>query len=270
MPARCASWASRSRVCRRIGSRGSVRGMVFQHSRPLHRQTVLENIMLALVARQADAAFSRPRNRSARARDRRARRAWRRDRSPAGDIALRRSAQDGARQGDRARSAGRAGRRALRRARHRARTKHFSELISELRDDGRAVLLVDHNVKSVAALVDRVFAMYVGERIAEGTAEEVMRDETGAPRLSRRQHRDGGASGIRLPRQDAVSPGRERQRPLRQGAGAGERVDPRPPGRVRLGRRPQRRRQDDLVQRDFRPAALFRRDPPRGQRACAA
>jgi len=40
------------------------------------------------------------------------------------------------------------------------------------------VLLVDHNVKSVAALVDRVLAMYLGERIAEGTADEVMRDET--------------------------------------------------------------------------------------------
>ena len=40
------------------------------------------------------------------------------------------------------------------------------------------MLLVDHNVKSVAALVDRVFAMYVGEHIAEGTAEEVMRNET--------------------------------------------------------------------------------------------
>jgi branched-chain amino acid transport system ATP-binding protein len=37
---------------------------------------------------------------------------------------------------------------------------------------------VDHNVKSVAALVDRVLAMYLGERIAEGTADEVMRDET--------------------------------------------------------------------------------------------
>jgi ABC-type multidrug transport system ATPase subunit len=53
-------------------------------------------------------------------------------------------------------------------------TAAFSELITEMRDDGRAVMLVDHNVKSVAALVDRVFAMYVGERIVEGTAEEVM------------------------------------------------------------------------------------------------
>src|SRR5581483_4594116 len=57
-------------------------------------------------------------------------------------------------------------------------TDAFSELICELRDDGRAILLVDHNVKSVARLVDRVLAMYVGERIAEGSAEDVMRDET--------------------------------------------------------------------------------------------
>ncbi len=40
------------------------------------------------------------------------------------------------------------------------------------------MLLVDHNVKSVAALVDRAVAMYLGEWIAEGTAAEVMRDET--------------------------------------------------------------------------------------------
>src|SRR6202044_1349936 len=57
-------------------------------------------------------------------------------------------------------------------------TQAFSDLICELRDDGRAVLLVDHNVKSVSRLVDRVLAMYVGERIAEGSADEVMRDET--------------------------------------------------------------------------------------------
>ena len=35
-------------------------------------------------------------------------------------------------------------------------------------------------------LVDRVIAMYVGERIAEGTADEVMRNETVRARLSRR------------------------------------------------------------------------------------
>jgi branched-chain amino acid transport system ATP-binding protein len=40
------------------------------------------------------------------------------------------------------------------------------------------VLLVDHNVKSVAALVDRVLAMYLGEEIVTGRADEVMRNET--------------------------------------------------------------------------------------------
>ena len=54
----------------------------------------------------------------------------------------------------------------------------FSKLIRGFRDEGRAVLLVDHNVKSVAALADRVFAMYLGERIAEGSAEEVMSNPT--------------------------------------------------------------------------------------------
>jgi branched-chain amino acid transport system ATP-binding protein len=54
----------------------------------------------------------------------------------------------------------------------------FSRLIAEFRRDGRAVLLVDHNVKSIAALADRIFAMYLGERIAEGSAEEVTGDPT--------------------------------------------------------------------------------------------
>ena len=53
----------------------------------------------------------------------------------------------------------------------------FSLLIRGLRDEGRAVLLVDHNVKSVAALVDRVLALYLGSQIAEGKAEAVMADE---------------------------------------------------------------------------------------------
>ena len=41
-------------------------------------------------------------------------------------------------------------------ASRRGRPRPSRELVTEFRDDGRAVLLVDHNVKSVAALVDRV------------------------------------------------------------------------------------------------------------------
>ena len=53
------------------------------------------------------------------------------------------------------------------------------------------MLLVDHNVKSVAALADRVIAMYLGERIAEGSAERGDAERNRAPRLYRRQHRSG-------------------------------------------------------------------------------
>ncbi len=59
-----------------------------------------------------------------------------------------------------------------------AEVTDFSNLIASFRAEGHAVLLVDHNVKGVAALVDRVLAMYLGEHVAEGTAEEVMANET--------------------------------------------------------------------------------------------
>ncbi len=152
-------------------------GIVFQHSRPLHRQTVLENIKLALLPDKLTRLFADPEV------DERARAIARRvgldavlDRRPAtlpfADLRRIEIAKAIARDPrvlliDEP-FAGLTSR----------ETSAFSDLICELRDDGRAVLLVDHNVKSVARLVDRVLAMYVGERIAEGTAEEVMRDET--------------------------------------------------------------------------------------------
>ncbi len=151
-------------------------GIVFQHSRPLHRQTVLEHIKLALLP-----------------------------------DSLLRLAADPAVEGKARAIASRVGLetvlgrhpgtlafadlRRLELAKAIARepsvvlvdepfagltpseVASFSELIRGFRAEGKAVLLVDHNVKSVAALVDRALAMYLGERIAEGTAETVMRDE---------------------------------------------------------------------------------------------
>ena len=98
-------------------------GIVFQHSRPLHRQTVLENIKLALLPDKLTAAVRRSADRRTRARHRRARRLERRARPPPGHAAVRRSAQDRDRQGDRARSAGAADRRAVRRAHRRRRPR---------------------------------------------------------------------------------------------------------------------------------------------------
>jgi branched-chain amino acid transport system ATP-binding protein len=152
-------------------------GIVFQHSRPLHRQTVLENIKLALLPDKLTRLIADPRtDEQAQAIAARVGLSAVLDRRPAtlpfADL------------------------RKIEIAKAIARdpkvllidepfagltpkeTAAFSDLICELRDDGRAVLLVDHNVKSVARLVDRVIAMYVGERIAEGSADEVMRNET--------------------------------------------------------------------------------------------
>jgi branched-chain amino acid transport system ATP-binding protein len=152
-------------------------GIVFQHSRPLHRQTVLENIKLALLPDKLTRLLADPEtDTKARAIAARVGLSAVLDRRPAtlpfADLrkieiakAIARDPQvlliDEPFAGLTSKE-----------------TAGFSDLICELRDDGRAVLLVDHNVKSVARLVDRVLAMYVGERIAEGSADEVMRNET--------------------------------------------------------------------------------------------
>jgi branched-chain amino acid transport system ATP-binding protein len=152
-------------------------GLVFQHSRPLNRQTVLENIKVALLPDKLTQLFAGA-HVDAQAR------------SIAERVGL------GAVIDRKPPTLGFADLRRLELAKAIARHPKlvmvdepfagltisevavFSELIREFRAEGRAVLLVDHNVKGVAALVDRVLAMYLGEKIAEGAAADVMRDET--------------------------------------------------------------------------------------------
>src|SRR6201985_2160784 len=152
-------------------------GMVFQHSRPLNRQTVLENIMVALLP---DSLFMLFPDKALTERAR-----W-----IAGRVGL------GAVMDRRPPTLPFADLRRLELAKAIARDPKvvlvdepfagltlgevgtFSELIRSFRDEGRAVVLVHHNVKSVAALVDRVLAMYLGEEIVTGRADEVMRNET--------------------------------------------------------------------------------------------
>ena len=150
-------------------------GIVFQHSRPLHRQTVLENIKLALLPDALLKLFADP------AVDEQARSIARR--VGLGAVLQRRPATlpfADLRRLELARAIARDPKVVLVDEPFAGLTSGevgaFSELIAGFRDEGRAVLLVDHNVKSVAALVDRALAMYLGEPIAEGTAEQVMRD----------------------------------------------------------------------------------------------
>ena len=152
-------------------------GIVFQHSRPLHRQTVLEHIKLALLPDSLLKLVADPHvNRRAREIAERVELGAVMHRHPStlpfADL----------RRMEMAKAIARdpkvvlvdepfAGLTA-------AESESFSALIRGFRAEGRAVLLVDHNVKSLSALADRVLAMYLGEHIAEGTAEEVMQNET--------------------------------------------------------------------------------------------
>ena len=152
-------------------------GIVFQHSRPLHRQTVLEHIKLALLPDSLIKLVADPHvNRRAREIAERVELGAVMHRHPAtlpfADLRRMEMAKAIARDPKVVLVDEPFAGLTL------AESESFAALIRSFRAEGRAVLLVDHNVKSLAALVDRALAMYLGERIAEGTAEQVMQNET--------------------------------------------------------------------------------------------
>ena len=51
------------------------------------------------------------------------------------------------------------------------------ELIDRIRKDGRTILLIEHDVKLVMGLCDRVTVLDYGKQIAEGTPYDVQRNE---------------------------------------------------------------------------------------------
>jgi branched-chain amino acid transport system ATP-binding protein len=51
------------------------------------------------------------------------------------------------------------------------------ELISRIRTDGRTILLIEHDVKLVMGLCDRVTVLDYGKQIAEGTPADVQKSE---------------------------------------------------------------------------------------------
>ena len=148
-------------------------GLVFQHSRPLHRQTVLENIMLALLP---DSLMRLAASHGVRSRAQAIA-----ERCGLGAVLQRLPGTlpfADLRRMELAKAIARDPKVVLVDEPFAGLTAtevaDFSALIAGFRSEGRAVLLVDHNVKGVAALVDRVLAMYLGERITEGSAAEVM------------------------------------------------------------------------------------------------
>ncbi len=55
-------------------------------------------------------------------------------------------------------------------------TKEITELIRRIRDTGKTILLIEHDMKMVMGTADRVAVLDQGVKIAEGTPKEVQRD----------------------------------------------------------------------------------------------
>ena len=51
------------------------------------------------------------------------------------------------------------------------------DLIKKVRDAGVTILVIEHSMKAIASMCDRVVVLQSGEKIAEGTPEEVLRDD---------------------------------------------------------------------------------------------
>jgi branched-chain amino acid transport system ATP-binding protein len=58
-----------------------------------------------------------------------------------------------------------------------AEASHVIDLIRRTRESGVTVMLVEHDLKVVMGVCDRVVVMNFGSKIAEGTPEEVSRNK---------------------------------------------------------------------------------------------
>ncbi len=55
-------------------------------------------------------------------------------------------------------------------------TASLKTLLGDIRRDGTTILLIEHDMKLVMSVCDRVLVLDYGKKIAEGTAEDVQRD----------------------------------------------------------------------------------------------
>ena len=58
-----------------------------------------------------------------------------------------------------------------------AEIAQISELLRRKRDEGLTFIIVSHDLRALAPLVDRVVVLNFGELIAEGSYQEVINDE---------------------------------------------------------------------------------------------
>jgi branched-chain amino acid transport system ATP-binding protein len=56
-------------------------------------------------------------------------------------------------------------------------TRRAAEMVQRIRNDGVTIVLVEHDVPSVMRICDRIVVLDQGTKIAEGTPEEIAKDE---------------------------------------------------------------------------------------------
>jgi branched-chain amino acid transport system ATP-binding protein len=56
-------------------------------------------------------------------------------------------------------------------------TEEFIELIRQIRNEGVTIFIVEHVMKAIMSLSDRIVVIHHGEKITEGTPAEVSKDK---------------------------------------------------------------------------------------------
>jgi len=55
--------------------------------------------------------------------------------------------------------------------------KSLTGLLEELHQAGKTMVIVEHKLKELMKLVDRVIVLHLGEKLADGTPDDVVKDE---------------------------------------------------------------------------------------------
>jgi branched-chain amino acid transport system ATP-binding protein len=58
-----------------------------------------------------------------------------------------------------------------------AETETAMDLVKKIRDSGITVIMVEHIMKAVLGVCDRIIVLNAGEKIAEGPPKEVVKDQ---------------------------------------------------------------------------------------------
>lgn len=149
--------------------------VMFQHSRPLKRQNVLENIKVALLKDKIDIKFPKDINEKAE------------------ELAKKVSLQDFLNRHPEELPFGVIRRMELAKALalnpklllldepfaglNHSEVKEFSNIVNSIEKQGFSIILIDHNVKAVYNMVDRIVAIHSGKVISAGTPSEVISNQ---------------------------------------------------------------------------------------------